>query len=157
MRGRFPAFAHRRRQNRKTADIKSAVFFMLTVYCKKIIIKLSNDKGMNIMNIAILYQVKEPPQVGNIRKPMKEGGYSDSGSDLAYELNKNGYNLITPVENPNEKNNIDWIFGDDDEGITKAINMGADVLWLKMHLEYIRQQKRRIIKSVKNLIKTVCL
>ena len=31
------------------------------------------------------------------------------------------------------------------------------VLWLKMHLEYIRQQKRRIIKSVKNLIKTVCL
>ena len=25
------------------------------------------------MNIAILYQVKEPPQVGNIRKPMKEG------------------------------------------------------------------------------------
>lgn len=126
---------------------------MLTVYCKKIIIKLSNDKGMNIMNIAILYQVKEPPKVGNIRKPMKEGGYSDSGSDLAYELKKNGYNLITPVENPNEKNNIDWVFGDDDEGITKAINMGADVLWLKMHLEYIRQQKRRIIKSVKNLIK----
>ena len=66
---------------------------MLTVYCKKIIIKLSNDKGMNIMNIAILYHVKEPPQVGNIRKPMKEGGYSDSDSDLAYELNKNGYNL----------------------------------------------------------------
>ena len=117
---------------------------MLTVYCKQIIIKLSNDKGMNIMNIAILYHVKEPPQVGNIRKPMKEGGYSDSGSDLAYELNKNGYNLITPVENPNEKNNIDWV-------------LGADVLWLKMHLEYIRQQKRRIIKSVKNLIKTVCL
>ena len=87
---------------------------MLTVYCKKIIIKLSNDKGMNIMNIAILYHVQEPPQVGNIRKPMKEG-------------------------------------------ITKVINMGADVLWLKMHLEYIRQQKRRIIKSVKNLIKTVCL
>ena len=126
---------------------------MLTVYCKKIIIKSSNDKGMNIMNIAILYQVKEPPKVGNIRKPMKEGGYSDSGSDLAYELKKNGYNLITPVENPNEKNNIDWVFGDDYEGITKAINMGADVLWLKMHLEYIRQQKRRIIKSVKNLIK----
>lgn len=126
---------------------------MLTVYCKKIIIKLSNDKGMNIMNIAILYQVKEPPKMGNIRKPMKEGGYSDSGSDLAYELKKNGYNLITPVENPNEKNNIDWVFGDDYEGITKAINMGADVLWLKMHLEYIRQQKRRIIKSVKNLIK----
>lgn len=130
---------------------------MLTVYCKKIIIKLSNDKGMNIMNIAILYQVKEPPQVGNIRKPMKEGGYSDSGSDLAYELKKNGYNLITPVENSDEKNNIDWVFGDDEEEITKAINMGADVLWLKMHLEYIRQQKRRIIKSVKNLIKTVCL
>ena len=82
------------------------------------------------MNIAILYQVKEPPQVGNIRKPMKEGGYSDSGSDLAYELKKNGYNLITPVENPDEKNNIDWVFGDDEEGITKAINMGADVLWL---------------------------
>ena len=76
---------------------------MLTVYRKRIIIELSNDKGMNIMNIAILYQVKEPPQVGNIRKPMKEGGYSDSGSDLAYELKKNGYNLITPVENPIEK------------------------------------------------------
>ena len=76
---------------------------------------------------------------------------------VQYELKKNGYNLITPVENPDEKNNIDWVFGDDDEWIAKAINMGTDVLWLKMHLEYIRQQKRRIIKSVKNLIKTVCL
>ena len=79
---------------------------MLTVYCKKIIIKLSNDKGMNIMNIAILYQVKEPPQVGNIRKPMKEGGYSDSGSDLAYELNKNGYNLITPWSIPTKRTTL---------------------------------------------------
>ena len=35
---------------------------------------------------------------------------------------KNGYNLITPVENPDEKNNIDWVFGDDDEWIAKAIN-----------------------------------
>ena len=35
------------------------------------------------MNIAILYQVKEPPQVGNIRKTMKEGGYSDSGSFIS--------------------------------------------------------------------------
>lgn len=82
------------------------------------------------MNIAILYQTKESPQVGNIRKPMKKGGYSDSGADMAYELKENGYNVILPVEDPQEKNDSDWVFGDDDNGIIQAIQKGADVIWL---------------------------
>ena len=50
------------------------------------------------MNIAILYQVKEPPQVGNIRKPMKEGGYSDSGSDLARPKPAGQRNRLQPTQ-----------------------------------------------------------
>ncbi len=82
------------------------------------------------MKIAILYQLHEPPKVGNIRKPMKKGGYSDSGADIAFELKQNGYNVILPVKNPQEENNFDWVFSDDDNGIKQAMNQGADVLWL---------------------------
>ncbi len=82
------------------------------------------------MNIALLYQVHEMPPQGNIRKPMKKGGYRDSGADIAYELKANGYNVILPVSKPDEQNDLDWVFGDDDNGIRKAIESGADTLWL---------------------------
>ncbi len=82
------------------------------------------------MNIAILYQLHEPPQVGNIRKPMKKGGYSDSGADMAFELKNNGYNVILPVQEPQELNDLDWVFGDNSDGIERAIRQGADTLWL---------------------------
>ena len=45
---------------------------------------------------AILYQAKLPPIKDGIQKPMKPGGYSDSGADIAYELAKNGIGIVTP-------------------------------------------------------------
>jgi hypothetical protein len=39
-----------------------------------------------VQNIAILYQAQLPPFKNGIQKPMKPGGYSDSGADIAYEL-----------------------------------------------------------------------
>lgn len=52
------------------------------------------------MKLAILYQQSEPPAKDGIRKPMKPGGYSDSGADIAYCLKSDGEEVITPVENP---------------------------------------------------------
>lgn len=84
-----------------------------------------------MMNIAILYQNSEVPVVDGIRKPMKPGGYRDGGADIGYCLkqNKNAdINIITPVENPDVKNDLDWVFPDTKEGIETAIKLGADTL-----------------------------
>lgn len=40
------------------------------------------------MKIAVLYQKCALPAVNGILKPMKPGGYSDSGADIAYCLLK---------------------------------------------------------------------
>lgn len=39
------------------------------------------------MKLAILYQQSEPPAKDGIRKPMKPGGYSDSGACGAQKRN----------------------------------------------------------------------
>lgn len=80
--------------------------------------------------IAILYQAKLPPIKNGIQKPMKPGGYSDSGADIAYELSKNGIKIVTPVNNPNIKTDLDWVFPDTKEGIENAISKGANTFWL---------------------------
>lgn len=82
------------------------------------------------MKIAILYQKHVPPIVDGIKKPMKEGGYSDSGADIAYCLKENGISVVTPVDNPDVMNNFDWVFPDTEEGIGEALKKGADTLWL---------------------------
>lgn len=81
------------------------------------------------MKIAVLYQLKEPPAIGGIRKPMKLGGYSDSGADIGYCLKSNGVCVITPVDNPDVNTDTDWVFPDTAEGIERAIARGADTLW----------------------------
>ena len=81
-------------------------------------------------NVAFLYQVQTPPPKDGIVKPMKPGGYSDSGADIGYALKKHGINVITPVENPAVEKNLDWVFPDTNEGIQKAISQGANTLWL---------------------------
>ncbi len=80
--------------------------------------------------IAILYQAKCPPIKDGIQKPMKPGGYSDSGADIAYELHKNNIDVITPVTEPNRDNDLDWVFPDTPEGIDLALSKGANVFWL---------------------------
>ena len=52
------------------------------------------------MKIAVLYQKNSPPVIKGIKKPMKEGGYSDSGADICYCLQKNNIDVVTPVKHP---------------------------------------------------------
>ena len=85
---------------------------------------------MERQKIAILYQAKPSPVLGGVQKPMKLGGYSDSGADIAYELHKSGKEIIVPSDNPNINNDFDWVFPDTKEGIQKAIEKGANLLWL---------------------------
>lgn len=85
---------------------------------------------MNDPKVAILYQSKVPPEVDGIVKPMKEGGYSDSGADIALALIQNEIEVITPVATPNEENDLDWVFSDTAEGIETAILKGANTFWL---------------------------
>jgi len=90
--------------------------------------------------VALLYQAALPPVIGGISKPMKPGGYSDSGADIAYTLkNKGGgilgqFELVTPVEEPSAARDLDWVFPDTREGILAAISKGANVLWLNTFL-----------------------
>ncbi|QHI36784.1 D-alanine--D-alanine ligase [Kordia antarctica] len=79
---------------------------------------------------AILYQAKLPPIKNGVQKPMKPGGYSDSGADIACELKKNGIAIVTPVNNPDIKNDLDWVFPDTKKGIQNALDKGANTLWL---------------------------
>jgi len=83
-----------------------------------------------MQNIAIIYQAQLPPIKNGIQKPMKSGGYSDSGADIAYELIRNGLEVITPIENPNIENDKDWVFPDTEKGIQDALKKGANTFWL---------------------------
>ncbi len=80
--------------------------------------------------IAILYQAQLPPIKNGIQKPMKPGGYSDSGADIAYELKSKGLEIITPTKNSNIKNDKDWVFPDTKKGIQEALQKGANTFWL---------------------------
>lgn len=82
------------------------------------------------MKIAVLYQKFALPAVNGILKPMKPGGYSDSGADIAYCLFKNGIDVALPVNKPDVNNDYDWVFPDTKEGIEAAVSMGADTFWL---------------------------
>ncbi|PIQ21330.1 MAG: carboxylate--amine ligase [Cytophagales bacterium CG18_big_fil_WC_8_21_14_2_50_42_9] len=79
---------------------------------------------------AVIYQTKTPPERNGIIKPMKPGGYSDSGADIAYSLQRQNIPIITPVENPEVDNDLNWVFPDTAEGIQSAINKGASINWL---------------------------
>ncbi|SHJ98407.1 ATP-grasp domain-containing protein [Pseudozobellia thermophila] len=80
--------------------------------------------------IAILYQAQPSPIKNGIQKPMKPGGYSDSGADIAFELHSRGVKVCTPVDRPHIENDRDWVFPDTEEGIENAIRKGAKILWL---------------------------
>ena len=80
-------------------------------------------------SVAVLYQAAPPPDIGGIPKPVKPGGYSDSGADIAYNLRLNGISVITPVIKPDPEKQFDWVFPDTQEGIQEAIARGASILW----------------------------
>ncbi len=80
--------------------------------------------------IAILYQADCPPAVNGIKKPMKPGGYSDSGADIAHALSNHGLSVVPYVQEPRIENDLDWVFPDTKEGIQLALNKGARTIWL---------------------------
>ncbi|QJD95311.1 ATP-grasp domain-containing protein [Mucilaginibacter robiniae] len=82
------------------------------------------------LKVAVLYQAQQPPVQNGIRKPMKPGGYSDSGADIAYTLKQHQVNIITPVNHPDTNTDLDWVFPDTHKGIEQAISAGANCLWL---------------------------
>lgn len=80
--------------------------------------------------IAILYQAELPPVKDGVQKPMKPGGYSDSGADIACELSQNDIAIITPKKDPNINVDKDWVFPDTIQGIESALKKGANTFWL---------------------------
>ena len=79
--------------------------------------------------VAVLHQAAEPPVVGGQRKAMKPGGYSDSGADIAYTLQQQGWSVVTPSPRPDPEVAMDWVFPDTREGLAAAAAGGAQVLW----------------------------
>jgi D-alanine-D-alanine ligase-like ATP-grasp enzyme len=79
--------------------------------------------------VAVLYQALPPPEIDGIRKPAKEGGYADSGADIAFVLRQAGIPVVTPVAAPRETQDRDWVFPDHPAGIAAAQAAGARVLW----------------------------
>lgn len=78
--------------------------------------------------VAVLYQAQAPPVIDGIRKPMKPGGYADSGADIAHELRRLGLPVVTPVAVPTAARDLDWVFPDTAAGIAQARAAGAHVL-----------------------------
>jgi D-alanine-D-alanine ligase-like ATP-grasp enzyme len=78
---------------------------------------------------ALLYQAAPSPPVAGICKPMKPGGYRDSGADIAFALRQRGLHVVTPRENPDPASDEGWSFPDTGEGIAEAVRLGATVLW----------------------------
>jgi len=79
--------------------------------------------------VAILYQAALPPAVDGVQKPMKPGGYSDSGADIGYALRTEGVPVVTPRPSPDPAKALDWVFPDTAEGIRDACRGGAQVIW----------------------------
>ncbi len=65
------------------------------------------------MRVAVLYAAQAPPAVNGNRKPMKTGGYSDSGADICFALRARDPELVVaPVSEPDATKNMDWVFPD---------------------------------------------
>ncbi len=82
------------------------------------------------MKTAILYQSQPAPAVGGIVKPMKSGGYRDSGADIAFALYQAKAEIVLPSANPQQDNELDWVFPDTVTGIDQARKLAAECLWL---------------------------
>ncbi|MEM8891848.1 MAG: carboxylate--amine ligase [Bacteroidota bacterium] len=87
------------------------------------------SKSRSMLKLAILYQAHKPPVFDGILKPMKHGGYSDSGADIAFAL-KDEIDLVLPADQAEETSDVDWVFPDTTEGIQQAIDKGATHFWL---------------------------
>ncbi|CZR50752.1 uncharacterized protein PAC_00626 [Phialocephala subalpina] len=82
------------------------------------------------IRIAVLHQAIEPPIINGVHKPMKPGGYQDSGADIAYSLQSlSDVKILTPSPLPNPHSSTGWTFPDTPSGILSAVQAGATHLW----------------------------
>ena len=82
----------------------------------------------NLQRVAVLYQATPPPpDEWGTPKPMKKGGYKDSGADIGFCLRKCGVQVVTIAETPKDTSDEDWPFPDSVDGISLAISRGANV------------------------------
>ena len=90
--------------------------------------------------VAVLYQAEAAPASSPAgAKPMKPGGYRDSGADIAFGLRATGgtaaagawdaVTVVTPAAVPRPEVDLDWVFPDTMAGITAALDAGANALW----------------------------
>jgi hypothetical protein len=89
----------------------------------------ASPSGPHSALVAVLHQAIEPPIIDGARKPAKEGGYSDSGADIACALRTAGAPVLTPVPDPDPAHDEGWTFPDTADGIAGALEAGARVLW----------------------------
>ena len=79
--------------------------------------------------LAVLHQAIDPPLIDGARKPLKEGGYTDSGADIAAAFRGIGIPVVTPGKLPDPACDDGWTFPDTADGIAGARERGALVLW----------------------------
>ena len=84
---------------------------------------------MSHLPVAVLYQAVAAPLIDGMRKPVKPGGYRDSGADIAFALREAGIPIVTPTAMPNPIAATEWVFPDTPDGIAAALAAGAGVLW----------------------------
>ncbi|MCG8370913.1 MAG: ATP-grasp domain-containing protein, partial [Proteobacteria bacterium] len=84
---------------------------------------------MKNKRVAVLCQAAAVPAIDGQRKPMKPGGYSDSGADIAFALKTLDIEVLTPQPRPDPRVDTDWVFPDTEAGIESAQALGANVLW----------------------------
>lgn len=112
---------------REVAIVALQVWELFVGYQIKAMCRMSS---FNNSPVAILYQAALPPVKNGIIKPMKPGGYSDSGADMAFTLQQAGIPVVTPVRHPDPTQVYDWVFPDTRQGIEQALTLGAKRLWL---------------------------
>ncbi|KXH52123.1 hypothetical protein CNYM01_00454 [Colletotrichum nymphaeae SA-01] len=112
---------------------------------------------MEPKRVAVFYQAIDPPIINGVRKPMKPGGYRDSGADIAFNLQASkSVNAITPASTPSPENDTEWCFPDTEEGIQDAVNKGATHLWANTILFASHPlQTSTSLRSVQNTLKVV--
>ncbi|HEX6643602.1 MAG TPA: hypothetical protein VF037_02935, partial [Gemmatimonadales bacterium] len=66
--------------------------------------------------MALLYQALDPPLVDGARKPAREGGYADSGADIACALRSMGIDIVTPAAAPDPSEDRGWSWPDTPQG-----------------------------------------
>ncbi|KAH8817205.1 hypothetical protein F5884DRAFT_818996 [Xylogone sp. PMI_703] len=103
--------------------------------------------------IAVLYQAVPPPIINGVKKPLKPGGYQDSGSDIAYVLRRSNHEVITPTPSPDPAKDEGWCFPDTEDGILAAVFKGANTLWANTILfsSHPLQTSNRIPDEVRSI------